>query len=46
MKLDGKPYESTWIDWEQLSKGAVIDYVTSSKPDVKWGTKIVPPSFP
>lgn len=46
MKLDGKPYESTWIDWEQLSKGAVINYVTSSKPDVKWGTKIVPPSFP
>lgn len=46
MKLDGKPYESTWIDWEQLSKGAVINYVTSSKPNVKWGTKIVPPSFP
>lgn len=46
MKLDGKPYESTWIDWEQLQNGATIDYITSNKPDVKWGTKIVPPSFP
>lgn len=46
MKLDGKPYDSTWINWDQLSNGATIEYDTSNKPDVKWGTKVLPPSFP
>lgn len=46
MKLDGKPYDSTWLDWERLCKGATIEYGTSGKPDVKWGAKILPPSFP
>ena len=46
MKLNGKPYDSTWIDWDQLNNGATIEYTTSSKPDVKWGTKVIPPSFP
>ena len=41
MKLNGKPYDSTWIDWDQLNNGATIEYTTSSKPDVKWGTKAV-----
>lgn len=45
MKLNGKPYECTWMDWEQLSKGATIEYGTSNKPDMKWGTKVLPPSF-
>ena len=44
MKLNGKPYDSTWIDWDQLNNGATIEYTTSSKPDVKWGTKVTPPS--
>lgn len=46
MKLDGKLYESTWIDWEQLYNGATIEYSTSSKPNKQWGVKVVPPSFP
>lgn len=46
MKLNGKPYDSTWLDWERLCKGAMIEYGTSGKPDMKWGTKILPPSFP
>ena len=46
MKLNGKPYDSTWLDWDQLNNGATIEYTTSSKPDVKWGTKVTPPSFP
>ena len=45
MKLNGKPYDSTWIDWDQLNNGATIEYTTSSKPDVKWGTKVTPPSL-
>ena len=24
MKLNGKPYDSTWIDWDQLNNGATI----------------------
>ena len=28
MKLNGKPYDSTWIDWEQLSNGATIEYLS------------------
>ena len=46
MKLNGKPCDSTWLDWDQLNNGATIEYTTSSKPDVKWGTKVTPPSFP
>lgn len=46
MKIDGKKYDSTWIDWERLENGAVIEYETSSKPDRKWGTEVLPPSFP
>ena len=46
MKLNGKSYDSTWLDWDQLNNGATIEYTTSSKPDVKWGTKVTPPSFP
>ena len=46
MKLNGKSYESTWIDWDQLNSGATIEYRTSGKPDMKWGAKVVPPSFP
>ena len=46
MKLNGKPFDSTWIDWKELSKGATLEYVTSGSPDLKWGTKVLPPSFP
>ena len=45
MKLNGKSYDSTWLDWDQLNNGATIEYTTSSKPDVKWGTKVTPPSL-
>lgn len=45
MKLNGKPYESTWLDWKQLSDGATIEYSTSATPNKSWGTKTPPPSF-
>ena len=45
MKLNGKPYESTWLDWKDLSNGATIDYNTSGKPNKSWGTKVTPPSY-
>jgi len=46
LKINGKPYESTWIDWDDIANGATFDYNTSSKPNLQWGTKIDPPSFP
>lgn len=46
MKLNGKTYDSTWIDWKDLMNGGTIEYKTSGKPNKQWGTKIDPPSFP
>jgi len=45
MKLNGRPYKSTWIDWEDVENGGTIQYKLSNKPNVKWGTEIIPPSF-
>ena len=45
MKLNGKSYLGTWIDWKTVSNGGEIDYFTSNKPHKTWGTKIVPPSY-
>lgn len=45
MKIDGQEYDSTWIDWERLENGAVIEYRTSSRPGRKWGTEVTPPSY-
>ena len=44
MSIDGKPYDSTWIPWECLSRGADIVYKVASSP-THWGEKIVPPSY-
>lgn len=46
LKINGKPYDSTWINWNELSNGATLDYTVSNKPDRHWGIKIDPPSFP
>lgn len=46
LKVDGKRFDSTWIDWKDISNGATLEYTTSSKPDLQWGTKVMPPSFP
>jgi predicted alpha-1,2-mannosidase len=46
MKLNGQPHESTWIGWDDIATGATLEYTTSAKPDLKWGTKEIPPSFP
>jgi putative alpha-1,2-mannosidase len=44
MKLDGKAYDSTWLEWEAISGGATIDYKLGSRAG-KWGAAIDPPSF-
>ena len=45
MKLNGKPYNSTWLDWKQLINGATMIYTTSSTPNKTWGTAVAPLSF-
>lgn len=45
LKLNGKFYNGTWLDWESLENGAVLEYKTGNKPDLKWGKEILPPSF-
>jgi predicted alpha-1,2-mannosidase len=46
LNLSGKPYNSTWIDWNDISNWATLEYSTSAKPDLHWGTEVEPPSFP
>lgn len=45
MKLNGKTYNSTWVDWEDITNGGIIQYKLSNNPNVKWGAEIIPPSF-
>lgn len=37
VKLNGKPYQSTWINWDTIEKGAVLEYNIKTKPNKKWG---------
>ncbi|MDR0824015.1 MAG: glycoside hydrolase family 92 protein, partial [Prevotella sp.] len=46
MKLNGQPYNSTWLNWDDLETGALLEYTASNKPDLHWGTQDTPPSFP
>ena len=45
LKVNGTASESTWIDWKDVSNGVTLDFKTSAKPNLNWGTKITPPSF-
>ena len=46
LKLNGKDYESPWIVWRDLSRGAILDFSLGDKPS-QWGNdlKQAPPSF-
>lgn len=39
MRLNGKAYNSAWIDWDVLKDGGTITYKASAKPNKKWGLK-------
>lgn len=39
MRLNGKTYNSAWIDWDVLKDGGTITYKASAKPNKKWGLK-------
>jgi predicted alpha-1,2-mannosidase len=46
LKLNGKNYESPWIKWNDLAKGATLDFDLGNQPS-QWGKdlKLSPPSF-
>jgi predicted alpha-1,2-mannosidase len=46
LKLNGKPYESPWIEWSELSGGGTLDFELGAQPS-KWGSDPAkaPPSF-
>ena len=46
LNFDGKPYDNTWINWDDISKGGILEYSTSDKSNLQWGTKVDAPSFP
>jgi len=46
LKVNGEIFDKSWIEWNDLANGAVLNFKTSAKPNLKWGTKTPPPSFP
>lgn len=45
LKWNNKNYSETWIDWETLNKGGILNFKTSSKPNKNWGKNQTPPSY-
>jgi len=45
LKVNGKNHDSSWVNWSDLSNGAILDFKTSSKPNLKWGTLMPLPSY-
>lgn len=44
MKVNGNTYNSTWLSWDMLQKGAIIDFKIGRHPNKTWGKGILPPS--
>lgn len=46
LALNGKNYDSPWIQWSDLADGAGLDFALGNKPS-PWGagSKLAPPSF-
>lgn len=45
LKVNGKRSDSTWIDWNDIKNGGILEYSLSPKPNKAWGTSVTPPSF-
>ena len=48
LRLDGKPYDRTWLPFERISKGATLRFKLGDQPNTRWATApdAAPPSFP
>lgn len=45
IKVNGKNYKSTWVDWDLIRNGGILDYKTSKTPNKTWGKNSKPPSY-
>jgi predicted alpha-1,2-mannosidase len=45
LKWNGKSYNSTWVDWNDIKNGGKFDFKISKKPNKNWGKKEIPPSY-
>ena len=47
MTLDDKPYQSTWLPYEVLSRGVTLQFTLGATPNKAWGSRPedAPPSF-
>ena len=45
LKLNNKPFNSSWISWEDLKRGGSLNFELHDKPNKSWATAINPPSF-
>jgi predicted alpha-1,2-mannosidase len=44
VRFNGKPLNNSWLYRDKLMKGGKMVFIMGSKPNVKWGTKVIPPS--
>lgn len=47
LRLNNKPYNSTWLPFEAIENGATLRFTLGSTPNTKWATQptAAPPSF-
>jgi len=45
LKVNGKPWNSTWIPYSAVKNGGTINYSLSAEPNKTWGRGVAPPSF-
>jgi predicted alpha-1,2-mannosidase len=48
LRLNGKPYESTWLPYEAVERGGTLQFKLGATPNKRWASKpsAAPPSFP
>ena len=47
LKVDGKVFEHTWLDYDSWRRGAKLQFVLGQTPNKQWGTnpQDAPPSY-
>ena len=47
LRLNGRPHESTWIPYDAISRGGVLEFTLGPEPNKRWATapNAAPPSF-
>ena len=47
LRLNGRPHESTWIPYDAIARGGVLEFTLGPEPNKRWATapNAAPPSF-